>query len=137
MYEAPELAPSTSTRLRRSTPAALPTTSACASVAQFVAPTVLEITLTVWPWPSSPTCRIFSPIASKNGRAAATSSSLPPAMIVSVPSSAFGAAAGLGYPRLGLRRGAVVDRHLVTRAGEVRRHPRAHDPQSYEPDGLT
>ncbi len=69
----------------------MPTTSAWASVAQFVAPTELEITLTVWPWPSSPTCRITSPIASKNGRARSTSASLPPAMIVSVPSCALGA----------------------------------------------
>ena len=68
----------------------MPTTSAWASVAAFVAATAFEITLTVCPWPSAPTCRIISPIASKYGRARSKSACAPPAMIVSVPSSAFG-----------------------------------------------
>ena len=69
---------------------ALPTTSACASVAALVAETALEITFTVCPWPSGPTCMITSPMASRNGSARAKSSFEPPAMIVSVPSCALG-----------------------------------------------
>ena len=53
--------------------------------------TELEITLTAWPWPTSPQWTISLPIASSSGIARCMSSSLPPAMIVSVPSSAFGA----------------------------------------------
>ena len=56
-----------------------------------MAETEFEITFTAWPWPTSPQWTISLPIASSSGIARAMSSSLPPAMIVSVPSSAFGA----------------------------------------------
>ena len=84
----------------------MPTTSAWASVAAFVAPTAFEITLTVCPCPSGPTCRIFSPIASKYGRARSKSACAPPAMIVSVPSSAFGDEPETGASRKPMPRSA-------------------------------
>ena len=91
IVEFAEPAPITSSSAERSTPARRPTTSACASVAQLTALTAFESTLTCWPAPTSPTCTMISPIAFSSGIARSRSASPPPAMIVSVPSSAFGA----------------------------------------------
>src|SRR4051812_29875624 len=90
MAEPPEPAPMTCTSASRSTPVALPTSSAWASVEVLAAATELLMTLICWPCPSGPAWTITSPIASNSGQARRTCSSAPPAMIVSVPSSAFG-----------------------------------------------
>ena len=89
--ESPEPEPTTSQRLSRSSPAARASAMPSASAAAFTAARVLLISLTIEPWPCGPTCRTSSPIASNSGRARSKAASAPPAMIVSVPSSALGA----------------------------------------------
>ena len=59
-------------------------------MAQLTALTAFESTLTCWPVPTLPTWTMSSPITCSSGPARAMSSSRAPAMIVSVPSSAFG-----------------------------------------------
>jgi hypothetical protein len=90
IIELPDPAARICSSASRSTPVAEPMTSAWASVAAFAAATALLMSLMVWPWPSAPTWTIVSPIASSSGRARATASASPPAMIVSEPSSARG-----------------------------------------------
>src|SRR4051794_35646179 len=90
MAEPPDPAPMTSTSASRSTPAASAAIRACATVDALAAATALLMTLTACPWPSGPAWTMSDPIASKRGRARSKSSRSPPAMIVSVPSSAFG-----------------------------------------------
>src|SRR5271155_5711047 len=88
--EAPEPALVTCTNASRSTPVARASSSASASAAALAAPRALLMSLSISPWPSSPTCTISLPMASRSGFARAKSSALPPAMIVRVPSSARG-----------------------------------------------
>src|SRR4051794_7113615 len=66
---APLPAPMMRISASRSTPVALPTISACASVLALLAATALLMSLTVWPWPSSPTWTMSSPMISSSGRA--------------------------------------------------------------------
>src|SRR3954447_24940644 len=90
MAEPPDPAPITRTSASRSTPAASAAISAWPTAEAFAAATALLMTFTVWPWPSGPAWTISSPMASNSGRACSKSSGAPPAMMVRVPSSAFG-----------------------------------------------
>src|SRR3954453_14132286 len=121
----------TRTSASRSTPVALPTTSAWASVLALLAATALLMSLTVWPWPSSPTWTMSSPMISSSGRARSKSASAPPA--VKVPPGPPGN--DRQAPVLGLGRGAghgrvdEADPALVQRGADaprVRRRDRRH-----------
>src|SRR5665213_688975 len=71
-----------------SRPNSRPIASASQLASRCTAESMLLRALRAWPAPTSPTWRTLLPIASSNGRQASTASSLPPAMIVSVPSTA-------------------------------------------------
>ena len=99
-----------------------PMTSAWASVAALAADTALLMSLIVWPWPSSPTWTIVSPIASKAGRARANAASSPPAMIVSVPLWAFGEEPVTGASTNAWPRSASARADTTRVGGRDRRH---------------
>ncbi len=137
MALAPALPAATSRNASRSRPAALAVRTASPSTAALTAPIVLVSSLAIWPWPTGPTCTIRSPIASNSGSARSKSGPSPPAMIVSVPSSALGfepdtgaSTKPRGASRSATRReavGAIVDMSITSApSGEaLRPRPRA------------
>src|SRR3954469_19839976 len=92
---------------------------ASARAAALIAASALLRSFTIAPWPLGPQWTMSSPIASNSDLARAKSSGEPPAMIVSVPSSARGLEPVTGASTKPMPRSASRDATVLTALGAI------------------